>query len=100
MSNFKLDFVPKSAAKAANSPYFSLNLGLHVETLAQYANEKGFVNLNITERKEVGQYGDTHNVRVYVQDVIADTFDSLDDEAKARALQYMNKLANAGTSKP
>lgn len=28
----------------------------------QHANEKGYVNLVVTARKEVGQYGDTHSV--------------------------------------
>ena len=41
-----------------------LKLGVNVEKmiafLQQHKNAKGFVNLGISERKEVGQYGDTH----------------------------------------
>lgn len=43
-----------------------LKLGINVEKfvafLKQHQNEKGFVNLGISERKSVGQYGDTHSV--------------------------------------
>ena len=30
--------------------------------LNQHVNSKGYVNFNISRRKEVGQYGDTHSV--------------------------------------
>jgi len=43
-----------------------LKLGVNVDKmiafLQQHRNAKGFVNLGISERKEVGQYGDTHTV--------------------------------------
>ena len=43
-----------------------LKLGINAEKmiafLTQYKNAKGFVNLGISERKEIGQYGDTHTV--------------------------------------
>ena len=28
----------------------------------QHANQRGYLNLDIVERKEVGQYGDTHSI--------------------------------------
>lgn len=36
------------------------NISINVEKLQQYANEKGYVNMTMSKRKEVGQYGDTH----------------------------------------
>ena len=33
-----------------------------VAFLNQHVNSKGYVNMNISRRKEVGQYGDTHSV--------------------------------------
>lgn len=43
-----------------------INLGIKVEDLAafvkQHKNERGYVNLVIQKRREVGQYGDTHSV--------------------------------------
>lgn len=32
------------------------------EFLNQHVNDKGYVNLIVAERKEMGQYGDTHSV--------------------------------------
>lgn len=43
-----------------------LNLGIKAEDLtafiAQHTNTRGYVNLTIKERREVGRYGDTHTV--------------------------------------
>lgn len=43
-----------------------INLGIKREDLAEFVrkhtNERGYVNLVIAERREVGQYGDTHAV--------------------------------------
>ncbi len=36
------------------------NLSFNLEKLQQYANEKGYVNVTMSKRREVGQYGDTH----------------------------------------
>ena len=61
-------YAPKTSAKQVtfNSGKSILKLGIHAETmiefLRQHANEKGYVNLGISERREVGQYGDTHCV--------------------------------------
>jgi hypothetical protein len=33
-----------------------------LEFINKHANERGYVNLVISERKEVGKYGETHNV--------------------------------------
>jgi hypothetical protein len=35
-------------------------MSFNIEKLQQYANEKGYVNLTMSKRREVGQYGDTH----------------------------------------
>ena len=32
----------------------------NLEKLQQYANEKGYVNMTMSKRREVWQYGDTH----------------------------------------
>lgn len=43
-----------------------INLGVKTADLIAFAeahtNERGFLNLVISERREVGQYGDTHSV--------------------------------------
>lgn len=43
-----------------------INLGVKVADLIAFAqahtNERGYLNLVISERREVGQYGDTHSV--------------------------------------
>lgn len=47
-------------------------LGVKVEDLIDFAkrhgNDRGYLNLVISPRREVGQYGDTHSVKL-------DTFD-------------------------
>ena len=35
-------------------------MSFNLEKLQQYANEKGYVNMTMSKRKEPGQYGDTH----------------------------------------
>lgn len=43
-----------------------LLIGVKVEDLIAFAkahgNERGYLNLAVTSRREVGQYGDTHSV--------------------------------------
>lgn len=36
------------------------NVSINVEKLQSYANEKGYVNMVMSKRREVWQYGDTH----------------------------------------
>lgn len=35
-----------------------------IQFIKSNTNAKGFVNLNISERREVGQFGDTHSVKL------------------------------------
>ncbi len=35
-------------------------MSFNIEKLQQYANEKGYVNMTMSKRREPGQYGDTH----------------------------------------
>ncbi len=71
MSNTQNDppvYVPRASVKEKvfTSGHSILKVGLHVETtcafLKEHANEKGFINLNIAKRREVGKYGDTHTL--------------------------------------
>ncbi len=39
-----------------------VNVAKFTEFLKQHANAKGYVNLGISSRKEVSQYGETHTV--------------------------------------
>lgn len=56
-------FIKGSAAKAITGQYGEFfNLSFKLEELAQYANEKGYINMTMSKRKEVGQYGDTHSL--------------------------------------
>lgn len=57
----------KCSAKARDTQYGEvLNLSIKVEDLADFCrkfkNERGYLNLTIAARREVGQYGDTHSV--------------------------------------
>jgi hypothetical protein len=40
----------------------NINVAKLIEQLQQHANEKGYVNLGISERREKGKYGETHTV--------------------------------------
>jgi hypothetical protein len=60
-------YVPKSSAKQIETSFGPLiKLSFQTEALkaflAENTNEKGYINFTISERKEVGQYGDTHSV--------------------------------------
>ena len=37
-----------------------INVALFVKWLEENQNAKGFVNINVNQRKEVGKYGETH----------------------------------------
>jgi hypothetical protein len=66
MSEQEKKYVPKSSVKRVVTPKGTeiIKLGLHASTVAEFirtnANAKGYVNLCITARREVSQYGDTH----------------------------------------
>lgn len=53
-------------AKTFSNGGTKLLIGVKVEDLIAFAkahgNERGYLNLVVTERREVGQYGDTHSV--------------------------------------
>ena len=59
-------------AKTFSNGGSKLRLGVKVEDLIafaqQHANERGYLNLEISERREVGQYGDTHSVTLDTYD--------------------------------
>jgi hypothetical protein len=40
----------------------NINVAKLIEQLQQHANEKGYVNLGVSERKEKGRFGETHTV--------------------------------------
>ena len=47
---------------------FGINMSVKtdefIEQLRQHTNEKGYCNLEINERREVGKYGETHSMKV------------------------------------
>ena len=61
-------YVPRSSAKQVTFPSGKsiIKLGFHVDTMIEFlknnANEKGYVNLGVSERRQVGERGDTHCV--------------------------------------
>jgi len=60
-------YVPGSSAKGRETDFgFCLNLSFKASDLGDFVkknkNEKGYINLSVTPRKEVGPYGDTHSV--------------------------------------
>lgn len=57
----------RCSAKARETQYGQIiKLGIKVDDFIAFArkhvNERGYLNLDIMPRKEVGQYGDTHSV--------------------------------------
>jgi len=54
-------YIDGTSCKAINGQFWEFfNISINVEKLQQYANEKGYVNMTMSKRREVGQYGDTH----------------------------------------
>lgn len=54
-------YIDGASCKAINGQFWEFfNISFNAEKLAQYANEKGYINITMSKRKEPGQYGDTH----------------------------------------
>lgn len=54
-------YIDWTSCKAINGQFGEFfNMSFNIEKLQQYANEKGYVNMTMSKRKEPGQYGDTH----------------------------------------
>ena len=54
-------YIEGTSCKAVTGQFGEFfNISINVEKLKQYANEKGYVNMTLSKRKEIGQYGDTH----------------------------------------
>ncbi len=54
-------YIDGASCKAINGQFGEFfNISFNAEKLAQYANEKGYINMTMSKRKEPGQYGDTH----------------------------------------
>lgn len=54
-------YIDWASCKAVNWQFWEFfNISFNVEKLQQYANEKGYVNVVMSKRKEPGQYGETH----------------------------------------
>jgi hypothetical protein len=54
-------YIDGTSCKAVTGQFGEFfNMSFNVEKLQQYANEKGYVNVTMSKRKEPGQYGDTH----------------------------------------
>jgi len=69
VSNEKAIYVPKSSAKARQSPIGEvLRLSFKVDELVafvrEHVNEKGYVNFEVSKRRELGTYGDTHAIKL------------------------------------
>ncbi|MDD2871307.1 MAG: hypothetical protein PHS49_04920 [Candidatus Gracilibacteria bacterium] len=54
-------YIDGTTCKAVNGQFGEFfNMSFNIEKLQQYANEKGYINMTMSKRKEPGQYGDTH----------------------------------------
>lgn len=54
-------YIDGTSCKAINGQFGEFyNMSFNIEKLQQYANEKGYVNMTMSKRREPGQYGDTH----------------------------------------
>lgn len=54
-------YIDGTSCKAISGQFGEFyNMSFNLEKLQQYANEKGYVNMTMSQRREPGQYGDTH----------------------------------------
>ena len=54
-------YIDWTSCKAINGQFGEFfNMSFNVEKLQAYVNEKGYVNMTMSKRKEPWQYGDTH----------------------------------------
>ena len=54
-------YIEWTSCKAINWQFWEFfNMSFNYEKLKQYVNEKGYINMTMSKRKEPGQYGDTH----------------------------------------
>lgn len=54
-------YIEWTTCKAVSWQFWEFyNMSFNIEKLKQYANEKGYVNMTMSKRKDVWQYGDTH----------------------------------------
>lgn len=54
-------YIDWTSCKAINWQFWEFfNVSINVEKLQQYANEKWYVNMVMSKRKEIWQYWDTH----------------------------------------
>lgn len=54
-------YIDGTSCKAINWQFGEFfNMSFNIEKLQQYANEKWYVNMTMSKRKEPGQYWDTH----------------------------------------
>ena len=58
MAKTYIDWTSCKAISGQFGEFF--NMSFNIEKLQGYANEKGYVNMTMSKRKEPGQYGDTH----------------------------------------
>ena len=61
-------YVPRTTAKEIKfqNGGSMIKLGFHADSLIEFikanTNEKGYINITVSARREVGQHGDTHSV--------------------------------------
>lgn len=54
-------YIDGTSCKSINGQFGEFfNMSFNIEKLSQYANEKGYVNMTMSKRREPGQFGDTH----------------------------------------
>ena len=54
-------YIEWASCKAINGQFWEFfNISFNYEKLAKYVNDKGYINMTMSKRREVGQYGDTH----------------------------------------
>ena len=54
-------YIDGTSCKAINGQFGEFfNISVNIEKLQQYANEKWYVNMVMSKRREPGQYWDTH----------------------------------------
>lgn len=84
MSKTYVNWITCKAVQGQHWEFY--NISVNLEKLKEFQNEKGYVNLVMSKRKEIGQYGETHSFTLNEwkpteekrQEAKKDSFDSFD----------------------
>ena len=60
-----MEYINWITCKSKTSQYWEFfNISINLDKLEEHKNEKGYVNLVMSKRKEVWKYGETHSFKL------------------------------------